>query len=199
MIMKHFDFHTHTNKINSCKSITCEDFKKLGKILDGQLFSLQMHPWHLPQNFTSLPYDFREAAKSELIYAIGEIGLDRLKGPSLEVQIKYFDALLDLANELKKPVILHVVRCADEVLRMLKKYPDVNVIWHGFRGKKELFERLVDADIFVSLHHSMLENDDFTDYLKMNSKYQGKIGLESDDTELDTEKLYCILENKINE
>lgn len=197
--MKFFDYHTHINKKNSCKSCTLEDLQKDFYLLENQKISLQFHPWHLPKKYEGLPEEFIEAAKSDNIYAIGEIGLDRLNGPALEVQKAYFLDLLNLANNLQKPVILHVVRCADEVLQMLKNYPDLTVIWHGFRGKKELFARLVNANIFVSLHHSMLDNDDFTDYLKQNSKYHNKIGLESDDCELEIEELYRTLESKINE
>ena len=100
---------------------------------------------------------------------------------------------------MQKPVILHVVRCADEVLQILKKHPDLTVIWHGFRGKKELFERLMQAKIFVSLHHLMLENQDFIDYIKANGKYCEQIGFESDDYDIEIEKLYHTFEEKINE
>lgn len=197
--MEYFDFHTHRDKKNSCKSCTFEDLQRGLDLLENQKISLQFHPWHLPEKYGGLPEDFIETAKSDNIYAIGEIGLDRLQGPSLEVQKAYLKDLLNLAEGLHKPVILHVVRCADEILQMLKNYPALTVIWHGFRGKKELFERLVKANIFVSLHHSMLDKDDFTDYLKQNSKYHNKIGLESDDCELEIEELYRTLESKINE
>lgn len=197
--MKNFDFHTHKDKINSCKSCTCKDLQTNIPLLENQKISLQFHPWHLPEEYSGLPQEFINAAKNPQIYAIGEIGLDRLKGPALEVQKKYFEDLLNLAETVQKPVILHVVRCADEVLQILKKHPDLTVIWHGFRGKKELFERLMQAKIFVSLHHLMLENQDFIDYIKANGKYCEQIGFESDDYDIEIEKLYHTFEEKINE
>lgn len=197
--MKFFDYHTHINKKNSCKSCTLEDLQKDFYLFENQKISLQFHPWHLPEKYEGLPEEFIEAAKSDNIYAIGEIGLDRLKGPALNVQKKYFIDLLNLANELKKPVILHVVRCADEVLQMLKNYPDLTVIWHGFRGRKELFEKIMQAKIFVSLHCSMLENEDFISYIKQHKEYLQQIGFESDDRNIDIEELYRLFEGKINE
>lgn len=197
--MKYFDHHTHSAKKKSLRSCTLEEFKKTDALLDGQKLSLQLHPWDLPEKYEGLPKDFVETAKSEKIYAIGEIGLDRLKGPSLDVQKIYFEELLNLANELKKPVILHVVRCADEVLKMIEKYPDLPKIWHGFRGKKELFERIVKADIFVSLHHAMLENKDFTEYIKTHREYCSHVGFETDDKDIDIEQIYRDFEVKINE
>ena len=194
-----FDYHTHIDKKNSCKSCTLEDLRKNLCVLENQKISLQCHPWHLPEKYSGLSEEFIETAKKDDIYAIGEIGLDRLHGPAIEVQKAYFIDLLNLANELEKPVILHVVRCADEVLHILEKYPDLPKIWHGFRGKKELFERIIKADIFVSLHSSMLENADFISYIKQHREYHQQIGLESDDKNIDIEKLYRLFEGKINE
>ncbi len=197
--MTNFDFHTHKDKINSCKSCTWQDLQTNIIPLENQQFSLQFHPWHLPEEYSGLPHEFINTAKSDKIYAIGEIGLDRLRGPALEVQKKYFEDLLKLAETIQKPVILHVVRCADEVLQILKNYPDLTVIWHGFRGKKELFKRLIRANIFVSLHHLMLENQDFIDYIKANKKYYDRIGFESDEYDIDIEKLYRIFKEKTDE
>ena len=189
-----FDHHTHSDKPFSCRSCRVEEFLNIKKPLEGQNFSLQLHPWHLPENFTGLPENFIKLAKSDQICAIGEIGLDRLHGPALDIQIKYFKAALDLANELKKPVILHIVRCGDEALRILENYPHLKKIWHGFRGKKELFRKIVDANIFVLLHPAMLDNDDFVCYLKEHSCLSEQIGLESDDSDIDLQKLYTTLE-----
>lgn len=197
--MKNFDSHTHSAKENSLKSCTLEEFLQTNELLSGQKLSLQLHPWHLPDKHEGLTDEFIKAAKSDKIYALGEIGLDRLKGPELEIQQAYFKDLLELANELKKPVLLHVVRCASEALLMLKKYPDLPKIWHGFRGKNELFEELIKADIFVSLHHSMLENQHFINYIKTHKEYCSQIGFESDDREIDIEQLFRIFEEKINE
>lgn len=197
--MKYFDYHTHIDKKNSCKSCTLGDLQKMTGVPENQKISLQFHPWHLPEKYNGLPEEFIKKAKQNEIYAIGEIGLDRLKGPSFGVQKSFFIDLLNLADELKKPVILHVVRCTDEVLHILEKYPELPKIWHGFRGKKELFERIIKADIFVSLHCSMLENNDFINYIKQHKEYQQLIGFESDDKDIDIEKIYRLFEEKINE
>lgn len=197
--MIYFDFHTHLDKKNSCRSCTLEELQNGISLFDNKKVSLQFHPWHLKVNYDGLPEKFVEFAKSDCVYAIGEIGLDRLKGPSLEVQKAYFADLLKLADELQKPVILHVVRCADDVLHMLAGYPDLIKIWHGFRGRSELFERIVKADIFVSLHYSMLENAEFINYIKQHREYLDHIGFESDDREIEVEKLYRTFERLINE
>lgn len=197
--MKNFDSHTHSNKKNSLKSCTLEEFKNTTELLEGQKISLQFHPWHLSEKYEGLPKEFIEAAKSDKVYAIGEIGLDRSKGPDFEVQKAYFQELLTLADELKKPIVLHVVRSADEALHILKKYPELQIIWHGFRGKKELFEQIVKANIFVSLHPSMLENQDFINYIKEHKEYCSQIGFESDDKELEVEELFRRFEEKTDE
>ena len=45
----------------------------------------------------------------------------------------------------------------------------------------------------------MLENQDFIDYIKANEKYCEQIGFESDDYDIEIEKLYHTFEEKINE
>lgn len=197
--MIYFDYHTHSVRKNSCKSCKIEELQDGFILLENQKISLQFHPWDMPEKYVGLPQNFIETAAKEEIYAIGEIGLDRLKGAPLEVQKAYFAELLKLAYELHKTVILHVVRCADEVLKMLEKYPELPKIWHGFRGKKELLERILKADIFVSLHCSMLENADFISYIKEHKEYCSQIGFESDDNDIEVEKLYRIFEEKIND
>ena len=195
--MIYFDYHTHKNKPFSCKSCTVENLNQISKTLEGQTFSLQFHPWHISDKYEKLPPEFIETAKSDKIYAIGEIGLDRLKGAPLDIQKEYFKELLNLADDLKKPVILHVVRCADEVLHILKQYPALPKIWHGFRGKKELLERILKANIFVSLHPSMLDNNEIMNYIKIHTEYHAKIGLESDDSDIDIKELYQSFKEKI--
>ena len=195
--MLFFDYHTHSNKAHSCKSCTLAEMQQITAMLDEQKISLQFHPWDLPPHYEGLPQEFIEAAKSDKIYAIGEIGLDRLKGPVLTVQKAYFIDLLKLADELHKPVILHVVRYADEVLHLLDDFPALPKIWHGFRGKKELLARLLKANIFISLHRSMLDNDEIMNYIKKHAEYHDLIGFESDDSDIDIAELYKIFKEKI--
>ena len=168
------DFHTHHKRlypaILSSKSAQA-----------GEYTSLEFHPWHLPGNFSGLP-DF--AAELNDFTALGEIGLDRLRGPALPVQQQYLKALLQLAQDYRKPVILHCVRAFPELFALIKPYSFPWAI-HGFRGKAELLEAIWQRGGIVSFHHSITEN---LPLLKKLASLQGKIAFETDDdAELDLE------------
>ena len=68
--------------------------------------------------------------------AIGEIGLDfYIKDTDKQEQIKYFEQQLSIAKDHRLPVVLHVRKAHDEVIRLLKKYKlDGGGTCHAFNG-----------------------------------------------------------------
>ena len=58
---------------------------------DNVYTSLEYHPWHLPETASALPEAFDDLNN---FTALGEIGLDRLRGPALDVQKQYLKILL---------------------------------------------------------------------------------------------------------
>ena len=54
--------------------------------------------------------------------ALGEIGLDKLKGPSMEVQLAVFKEQIALSEKLELPVIIHCVRAWNELVLVKKTY-----------------------------------------------------------------------------
>jgi TatD DNase family protein len=80
--------------------------------------------------------------------AMGEMGLDlrpHIAGDSLERQISCFEAQLQLAEAAGKPVVLHVVRAFEEVLRVFQMWgvPRRGGFVHSFNGSaKEAMEYL---------------------------------------------------------
>ncbi len=78
--------------------------------------------------------------------AVGEIGLDYFVTPRDEQrQEKYFVAQLQLAREFNLPVILHVRRAIDAVLKQLRRIPQRGGIAHAFNGSRR------QADEFIRL------------------------------------------------
>lgn len=85
------------------------------------------------------------------VVALGECGLDALRGASIEEQARIFIAQIGWAEKFNKPVTLHIVRCFDRLLR-LKKQLNPTTQWtvHGFRGKPALAEQLLRAGLNLS-------------------------------------------------
>ncbi len=78
--------------------------------------------------------------------AVGEIGLDNfLPDRDEAMQEHYFIAQLDIARQLELPVLLHVRRAIDQVLKHLRRIPVPGGIAHAFNGSRQ------QADEFIKL------------------------------------------------
>ncbi len=80
------------------------------------------------------------------LVAIGEIGLDHfVPGLDRERQTAFFVAQLELAAEFDLPVLLHLRRSIDSVLKELRKRRVPGGIAHAFNGSSQ------QAEVFVGL------------------------------------------------
>ena len=82
-------------------------------------------------------------------FLIGECGLDRLCDSPYDLQLAAFKEQIALSEQLQRPLILHCVRALDDVLR-LKRGTRQPWIWHGFRGKPQQLQQLLDHGFYVS-------------------------------------------------
>jgi TatD DNase family protein len=87
-----------------------------------------------------------ETIRREHPLAIGEIGLDHFVEPRDETrQDFFFSAQLRLARDHQLPVLLHVRRAIDSVLRELRRCRVPGGIAHAFNGSRQ------QADEFIKL------------------------------------------------
>ncbi|MPN15043.1 hypothetical protein SDC9_162372 [bioreactor metagenome] len=103
-----------------------------------------------------------------------------MRGPAFAVQQEFLEALLDLAEAERKPVVFHCVRAAEELMAAMKRHPGIRGLYHGFRGKPELLEKLRHAGFYLSLGPAFLNNAALCDYLKTAGLE--RIGFETDDS-----------------
>ena len=88
----------------------------------------------------------RTMLKNEPVVAVGEIGLDRFVEPRDEIkQHFYFVEQLKIAKEFDLPVVLHVRRAVDAVLKELRRMKLRGGIAHAFNGSRQ------QADEFIKL------------------------------------------------
>jgi len=84
--------------------------------------------------------------KGDEVVAVGEIGLDHFIEPRDEDrQLAFFRAQLELARKYELPVILHVRRAIDPILRELRRCRVVGGIAHAFNGSEQ------QAQAFIKL------------------------------------------------
>ena len=176
--MKCYDAHTHTIPDNHMGIYQSD------AVYTASLFSVGVHPWQADVKTLS---EIIPAIHHQNCHAIGEVGLDRLKGPSMEIQHAMLLSQLALANELQKPVIFHLVRAWDEFYAVLKSKQQTPWIIHGFNSPKQ-FPRLLQTNVLFSLGPASLQNphmQSILTHIPLN-----RIMFETDDTASDINQVY---------
>jgi TatD DNase family protein len=119
----------------------------------GDVYALGIHPLYVPQaqesHLLALDHALTERRDDPRLVAVGEIGLDffvpELCTPEMrERQCLFYTAQLKLAQKHGLPVILHVRRSADLLLKGLRQYPAVSGIAHAFNGSHQQAQAFVD-------------------------------------------------------
>jgi TatD DNase family protein len=83
--------------------------------------------------------------------AVGEIGLDYSYDHILpRHQQQLFDFQLDIAKQVKKPVVLHVRDAHDDALAMIKASGITSGVVHCFTGNKHIAKSWLDAGFLLS-------------------------------------------------
>ena len=87
----------------------------------------------------------RELCARPKVVAVGEIGLDYhwAENPPREVQHAVFRRQLQLAREVKLPVIIHDRDAHGDTMDILGEFPDVRGVFHCYSGSAELARELL--------------------------------------------------------
>jgi TatD DNase family protein len=109
----------------------------------GDAYALGIHPLYVPQahddDLAALDAALTRHHDDPRLVAVGEIGLDffvpALTEPAMRArQERFYRAQLKLARKHRLPVILHVRRSADVLLKHLRELPTGGGIAHAFNG-----------------------------------------------------------------
>ncbi|MFH2005647.1 MAG: TatD family hydrolase [bacterium] len=110
----------------------------------GVFATAGIHPHDASRAAPELLAELREVARAPEVAAVGEMGLDYhyMRSPR-EVQRGAFRAQLRIADELGKPVVIHLREAHRDAMEMLKSEPLRGGIVHCFsEGPAELAEYL---------------------------------------------------------
>lgn len=116
----------------------------------GDSYALGIHPLYTGaaagEDLAALEALLAQQLSDPRLVAVGEIGLDHFV-PGLDAarQLHFYRAQLRLARRFGLPVILHVRRSADALLRALREIPVPGGIAHAFNGS------LQQAHAFLAL------------------------------------------------
>lgn len=115
----------------------------------GHVYALGLHPLYVEREpadgLDRLAQALRRHHADERLVAVGEIGLDGfVPGLDWAVQERFYAAQLALAREFDLPVILHVRRSADGLLKHLRRGGVRGGIAHAFNGSEQQARAFID-------------------------------------------------------
>lgn len=144
------DIHTHRpDATHALISTDPRDFDPQPE----KWYSVGFHPWYGIDTLTDDDYHLLDqCARHPQVLAIGETGIDTLRGADLTVQADAFTRHLCLAHELGLPVVVHNVRATQHILttRRNSRLDDVALIIHGMRGNAHVAQSLLEAGCYLS-------------------------------------------------
>lgn len=160
----YFNLHVHKNLNQDPKTtFFIQSYDLSTQHLDPETpfyFSAGMHPWNVLEDKIDENIEFlNNLNKIPKFLAIGEIGFDSLSTVEIELQKKSFKLQAELAEILKKPVILHCVRSYSLLFEMKKTIqPKMPWIVHGFRKNLVLANELISKGFYLSIGTTLLKD-----------------------------------------
>ena len=118
------------------------------KQIPGLVYTLGIHPLYIQRAKESDLQVLQEAIEANLedsrFVGIGEIGLDYfVEGLDPQRQDFFFQGQLDLAQQFQLPVVLHVRRSQDAILKALRQRTIPGGIAHAFNGSFQQAEQFI--------------------------------------------------------
>lgn len=192
MPVNYIDFHNHSNRSNSnivsVRSFLIDEFIEQKNTYCN--CSVGVHPWQSSdENVSSMLSNLEQIALVHNVIAIGEIGLDRLRGADLQTQIELFKKQIDIAERVQKPVVIHCVRSFSEIQELQKKIkPTTPWVIHNFMGNIQIAQSLVKQGFYLSFCIAFAKNPKIAEALK--SSPLDRIFFETDDFIENVEEVY---------
>lgn len=176
------DIHTHRGDIhaNAIITTTPQSFNPM----ECRLYSVGIHPWesnNISDNTINL---LKDISTHQQVVAIGECGIDRLRGTCIDIQKDIFEQHILLSEQLHKPLIIHAVKSVDIILSLYNQYkPTQSWIVHGYRGNKTTAKQLLDRGIELSFGEKFNEET-------VASTPLDRLWIESDESTTDIKEIY---------
>ena len=137
-----------------CVATNMEDAREcllMGESHENIFASVGVHPHDAkdaPEDFVDQIYDLMTF---DSMVAVGEMGLDYFRNISYpEIQKNVFRAQMGIARDLKKPVIFHNRDADNDVIKILKEFPDVRGVAHCFSSNLETAKSFMELGYFIS-------------------------------------------------
>ena len=188
------DFHTHRDRqsLNLINVQTLHVNADLRSLDLPNICSLGLHPWFIEADaWQSSWLNLESLSPMPQVIAIGECGLDRNSKLPITLQTSIFLKQIQLAESLRKPLVIHCVRAFSELMA-LKKQTKSSIPWiiHGFHKKAAVYQQLIAHDFYFSFGATILQEKAFATEAIATIPV-GRFLLETDDRQdLQIEQIY---------
>lgn len=143
-------------------AVAAKDFATAQQLAhqSGWVYALGIHPLYVSQahadDLLTLKSSLTMAMNDDRCVAVGEIGLDGfVPGLNWELQVSFYEAQLHIAADLGLPVILHVRRSADALLKSLRRIRVSGGIAHAFNGSEQQASQFLNLGFKLGFGGSM--------------------------------------------
>jgi TatD DNase family protein len=198
---EYIDIHTHDAKpadgVFAVENLMAHENLKSENI-SARAFTAGIHPWYLNENNRDQLLEYvRNITGNPSLIAFGEAGFDKLRGPSVDLQRSVFAEQVKIADENRKPLVIHCVRSWDELLASHKNLkPETPWLVHGFRGKKELALQLIKRGMYLSFWFDFILRPESSDLIRFLPR--DRIFLETDGADADIREIYRKVSQDLN-
>lgn len=113
-----------------------------------------LHPCSVDANYEQKFAVIKQAALSNKIYAIGEIGMDLYWDKTFEQQQKLiFVEQIKLAKSMSLPIVIHCRKAFDETLAILKSEQSTELrgIFHCFSGTLAQAKKIIEMGFYLGI------------------------------------------------
>lgn len=190
--MQFIDLHTHQIKKTGSIQVLNVFAQDLPPAKPDYLFSAGLHPWHIDNLNTEECFQaINRAATQRNMLAVGECGIDRSIKADFAFQEQCFKQQIRIAEEYRKPLIIHCVRAYSDLMK-LKKEGKSSVPWiiHGYKGNLESTLSLIKHDFYFSVGECLLKDESkHSTFLTIPLE---RLFLETDESESPITKIYSM-------
>ena len=186
------DFHTHKIKPDSIYNVIVEEEES--KEPNG-CYSAGIHPWYITNAEVQLKI-LEKLLQQNKCLLIGECGIDKYKGASLNLQKKIFTRQIEFSEQHNKPMVIHCVKAYNEIIQIHQKYqPKQRWVIHGFNKGKQLAKQLAEKGLSLSFGTDLFHSETRRKALKEIPISQ--LFLETDENTIHTIQELYILASEI--
>ncbi len=188
------DIHTHPNRIEKDTVVVQNMFpgESFAAFSGRNFYSVGLHPWHLksPDENNEMLTLVENALEFDHVCFVGECGLDKKVDVDFNEQVRIFKAHVIIAEECRRPVIIHCVKAYNEIFQLHEKLrPEMPWIMHGYQGNMQVTKQLGKRGILFSFGKSLF-NKKSKSIESLKCLPMEKIFFETDEFDRDVDEIY---------